>query len=149
MDYKVTDTELTDIADAIREKTGDDSPLEFPSGFIDAIDSIDGVPSGLEKTFDGSVSSGATVQDMQDELDLSGVLDGSEKLIIGVSVTGTSSGNGEIVAFIWEDGEVCSQLVQWSDHVELNGYLMYQKNNQKMLSDGSWFFGTYQIKAFC
>lgn len=39
-DYKVTDTELTSIANAIRTKTGGNAPLAFPTGFTDAISSI-------------------------------------------------------------------------------------------------------------
>lgn len=35
--YRTTDTELTSIADAIRVKTGNNSPLVYPTGFINAI----------------------------------------------------------------------------------------------------------------
>lgn len=41
-DYKVTDTELTSIANAIRTKTGGNAPLAFPTGFTDAIAGISG-----------------------------------------------------------------------------------------------------------
>lgn len=40
MDYKVTDTELTGIADAIRMKGETASPLTFPNGFTSAINAI-------------------------------------------------------------------------------------------------------------
>lgn len=40
MDYKVTDTELTGIADAIRMKGETAAPLTFPNGFTSAINAI-------------------------------------------------------------------------------------------------------------
>lgn len=42
-DYKVTDTQLGSIADAIRTKGGTSAQLEFPTGFVSAIAAI---PSG-------------------------------------------------------------------------------------------------------
>ncbi len=39
-DYKVTDTELTSIANAIRTKGGTQAQLEFPTGFVSAIQAI-------------------------------------------------------------------------------------------------------------
>lgn len=41
--YRVTDTELTGIANAIRTKGGTSAQLQFPNGFIDAINAL---PSG-------------------------------------------------------------------------------------------------------
>ena len=41
-DYKVTDTQLTDIADAIREKGETSESLEFPADFVSAIQNISG-----------------------------------------------------------------------------------------------------------
>ena len=41
--YVVTGTALSSIADAIRAKTGDSSELTFPTGFVDAIESIRGL----------------------------------------------------------------------------------------------------------
>lgn len=41
-DYLVTDTELTDVADAIRTKGGTSAALEWPTDFVDAIDAISG-----------------------------------------------------------------------------------------------------------
>lgn len=38
--YRTNTEELTSIADAIREKTGDNSPLIYPTGFISAISGI-------------------------------------------------------------------------------------------------------------
>ena len=39
-DYKVTDTELTSIANAIRTKGGTQAQLEFPTGFVNAVQAI-------------------------------------------------------------------------------------------------------------
>lgn len=39
--YLVTDTDLTSVADAIRTKGGTSAALEFPDGFVDAIDDIE------------------------------------------------------------------------------------------------------------
>lgn len=39
-DYKVTDTELTGIANAIRTKGGTSEQLVFPNGFTSAINAI-------------------------------------------------------------------------------------------------------------
>lgn len=41
-DYLVTDTELTDVADAIREKGGTSALLEWPDEYVDAIGAISG-----------------------------------------------------------------------------------------------------------
>ena len=38
--YIATDTDLTSVANAIRAKGGTSAPLEFPSGFVNAIDAI-------------------------------------------------------------------------------------------------------------
>lgn len=40
--YVVSDTSMTSVADKIREKGGTSAPLEYPQGFIDAIDAISG-----------------------------------------------------------------------------------------------------------
>jgi len=40
-DYLTTDTELTSVADAIREKGGTSAALVWPSGYVDAIGAIE------------------------------------------------------------------------------------------------------------
>jgi len=42
--YYTTTEELTSIANAIRAKTGNNSALIYPSGFINEIGNIDGKP---------------------------------------------------------------------------------------------------------
>jgi len=39
--YLVTDSDLTSVADAIREKGGTSAQLEFPTGFVDAVEAIE------------------------------------------------------------------------------------------------------------
>lgn len=56
-DYKVTDSELTGIANAIRTKGGTSSPLVFPNGFTSAIGAIptgSGVVQPLSVTQNGT-----------------------------------------------------------------------------------------------
>ena len=40
--YKVKDTSLAAVADAIREKAGTSDALEFPGGFVEAVNGISG-----------------------------------------------------------------------------------------------------------
>lgn len=40
--YKVTDTELTSVANAIRTKGGTQAQLEWPTGFVSAVNDISG-----------------------------------------------------------------------------------------------------------
>lgn len=54
MDYKVTDTELTSVADTIRSKAGTSSPLVWPTGFSDAVSSIGGSAILGTKTVEGN-----------------------------------------------------------------------------------------------
>lgn len=56
-DYKVTDTELTSIANAIRTKGGTQAQLEFPTGFVSAVQAIPtggGVIQPLSATQNGT-----------------------------------------------------------------------------------------------
>lgn len=64
-DYKVTDTELISIANAIRTKGGTSAQLEFPTGFVSAVNAIptgggDGyTESGLLVRYDGINNTGS------------------------------------------------------------------------------------------
>lgn len=57
--YKVTDTELTNVANAIRQKGGTQALLEWPNGFVSAVGDIEGgsAPILQSKTVSPSVSS--------------------------------------------------------------------------------------------
>lgn len=49
-DYKVTDTELTSVANKIRTKGGTQAQLEWPTGYVSAIDAISGSATLVTKT---------------------------------------------------------------------------------------------------
>lgn len=58
-DYLTNDTDLTSVADAIREKGGTSEPLEWPTGYVDAIEAIEtggGGGGGYVVSIDESVS---------------------------------------------------------------------------------------------
>lgn len=54
-DYKVTDTELTGIANAIRTKGGTSEQLVFPNGFTSAINDIPTGGGGGSRYASGNV----------------------------------------------------------------------------------------------
>ena len=60
-DYKVTDTELTSIANAIRARTGSNASLEFPTDFVDEL-IMGGIPRVGYGDADGAQSQSATQQ---------------------------------------------------------------------------------------
>ena len=53
--YKVNKTSLTAVAEAIREKAGTSEALEFPAGFVEAINDIEG--TAITVTLDNGVLS--------------------------------------------------------------------------------------------
>ena len=57
--YIVTGEQLTDIADAIRAKTGDSEQIVFPDGFVSSIDSVQNFE---EKTKTWSLPEAVTVE---------------------------------------------------------------------------------------
>ena len=66
-DYKVTDSELTGIANAIRTKGGTSSPLVFPNGFTSAIEAI---PTGGGSTLiTKNISANGTYDAEDDDAD--------------------------------------------------------------------------------
>lgn len=50
MDYLTNDTDLTAVADAIREKGGTSAALVWPSGYVDAIGAIESGGGGAAAT---------------------------------------------------------------------------------------------------
>lgn len=64
-DYKVTDTQLTAIADAIRAKTGGSATLEFPTEFVSEIGSISGGSTLVAK----SITANGTYDPTDDNAD--------------------------------------------------------------------------------
>lgn len=56
MNYIVSDTDMTSVADAIRTKGNTQAPLEFPSGFESAIANLGGDDSTLVELIDRSIT---------------------------------------------------------------------------------------------
>lgn len=88
MNYIVSDTDMTAVANAIRAKGGTSDPLSFPTGFCDAISQISG----------GGGSSGATVI-------ASGTWMGDATNNIQVAV-GKKMANTNFVFIVWLDNGV-------------------------------------------
>lgn len=66
-DYKVTDTQLSSIANAIRTRGGTSAPLEFPAAFVSAIENI---PSGSSPVLvSKSISQNGTYNPSDDNAD--------------------------------------------------------------------------------
>ena len=85
MDYKVTGTELTGIANAIRSKGGTSASLTFPSGFVSAISAISGGGSAVLGS--KSISENGTYLASADNLD------GFDQVVVDVQGGVTPSGS--------------------------------------------------------
>lgn len=87
--YKVTDTELTGVANAIRTKGGTSAQLEWPSGFSSAIAAI---PTGSATLIEKNITTNGTYNASGDNAD------GYSKVTVsvsgsgGITYTGTASG---------------------------------------------------------
>ena len=75
-DYKVTDSELTSVANAIRTKGGTQAQLEWPTGFSNAVAAI---PSGSATLIEKSITQNGTYNASSDNAD------GYSKVIVNVS----------------------------------------------------------------
>ena len=104
--YKVTDTDLTSVANAIRTKGGTSASLEFPSGFVTAIGNISG--GGGSTLITKSITANGTYNASSDNAD------GYSSVTVSVSggssnlVTGTFTGQAS------EKGTAKSITVQYS-----------------------------------
>ncbi len=88
-DYKVTDTELTSVANAIRTKGGTSAQLEWTSGFVSAIENIqNSYAAGDEGKV---VSNGALVAQSSQNIDQDGTYDTTLKNEVVVNVSGGGS----------------------------------------------------------
>ena len=66
--YVVSDTSLTAVADAIREKTGKSAQMAFPDGFVDEIGDISGGGGGLDWADVSEITIGANTIKNTNEL---------------------------------------------------------------------------------
>jgi len=77
--YKVTDSQLSSIANAIRTKGSTSAPLSFPDGFISAVNNI---PTG------GGANLGSLEVSVNGEYTPTGGLDGFDNVIVSVPQSG-------------------------------------------------------------
>lgn len=91
MNYKVSGTDLTSVADAIRTKGGTSESLSFPDGFVTAIGNI---PTGGEPTLiTKSITANGTYSAEDDDADgYSSVTVAVPSKIITGTFTGTTTG---------------------------------------------------------
>ena len=105
-DYKVTDTEMVSVANAIRTKGGTSEQLEWPTGFANAVAAI---PSGGSATLiEKSVTQNGTYNASSDNAD------GYSKVVVNVSGGGGDFPHGEPVG----QYEFETNLYSWETYVE-------------------------------
>lgn len=125
-DYKVTDTELTSIANAIRTKGGTQAQLEFPTGFVSAVQAI---PTGGGSTniLSGGDMPSASIGNNGDVY--LRFFDDSE--FVALEYLGIESNGGPYIdtGFILTPDTECEVDMQ---------YTSTPNNN-------SWMFGSYQV----
>ena len=136
-DYKVTDTELTSIANAIRTKGGTQAQLEFPTGFVSAVQAIPtgggGVIQSLSVTQNGTYNPPSGV-------------DGYAPVTVSVSGGGGAtilSGGAKPTSAIGSNGDI---------YLQTGGLLQPLVGSQSELSvivtaSGNWY-GYDPWKAF-
>lgn len=88
MDYLTNDTDLKKVADAIRAKGGTSAPLDYPSGFVSAIQAIQ---TGIAPQLVVTVTAGATVTATNGSKTISGTADSTGVCTLTVPETGTWS----------------------------------------------------------
>lgn len=100
-DYIVSSTELSSIADAIRQKGGTSASLSFPNEFVTAIQNISGGGSGAIGIVDEPDAAGGTIRHITavdlsaDTVQASYLLQGyTAHNAAGASITGTYQGGG-------------------------------------------------------
>lgn len=87
-EYAVNQADLTAVADAIREKGGTSDALEFPGGFVDAVEAIQG--------------SGYTIDDIANPYNVSGDI-----VITATEINGYAFSGAQITSVVAENATIC------------------------------------------
>ena len=123
MNYAVTDTQLTSIADSIRAKTGGTSSLAFPDEFVDGIGNI---TTFTENTTEMSLpTSGVTIAS-KETASAGAISIFGAKAIKSISCTGLPSG----VNFLYK-------LSSYSTSMTVNCYLYNSSSGTKSVSQSA------------
>jgi hypothetical protein len=115
MDYRVTDTELTTVADAIRAKAESEDALMWPNGFASKVASITGISSEDEGKV---VQNGALVAQTSRSITENGTYDTTtnDEVAINVSASGGPiMGTDEPDPSIGSDGDYYYKMVTAGD----------------------------------
>lgn len=107
-DYKVTDTELTSIANAIRTKGGTQAALEFPTGFVSAVQAI---PTG------GNIETNGLIMYLDGKNNTGSGHDGTASTWHDLSGNGN---NGIITGGVWGSDELQFDGSTWVNCGENN-----------------------------
>lgn len=118
--YVVDSKDLVDVADAIRTKGGTSASLEFPDGFVDAIEDISGGGSGKDHTFDIPQISGTYgYSGSSQEPTIVGYY--SDFMTLSGDTTATDIGTHTIVVTLkdinncqWRDGSTTPKNINWN-----------------------------------
>lgn len=147
-DYKVTDTQLTAIADAIRAKTGSNASLAFPTGFVSAIGGISG---GLSLTYESTFNTYLDAsEDCSSDVTLS-CLNGDEKFIVGLSINGGMNFQSTISGFYYDViTEVGQYMFDNGGVLNVDSGITWNAQNLQMSVSGTSavFEKSYLILAF-
>lgn len=118
-DYLTTTEELTSIADAIREKGGTEEPLEYPEGFVDAIEDISGGGGSAIAVTETADSHGGTVLSISG-VSLAGDTVKANRLLKGYTAHDAS---GNAITGTYEGGsEMNIQVYNGYDYVTSTSY---------------------------
>ena len=90
VDSTQLNSDLTDVADAIRTKGGTSSPLSFPTGFVNAIDAIQ--TGGSATLIEKSITANGTYNASSDSAD------GYSKVVVSVPASAVDTGTKSITA---------------------------------------------------
>lgn len=142
-DYKVTDTELTSIANAIRAKTGGSAQIEFPAEFVSEIGRISG--GGATNILSGTDAPTASVGSDGD-LYLQYGGEAETQSLSGFSIKKESSMSVSVseseVEFVYgSGGSIGAQAYKQVDLTDINTITV-------TMASGSHSYNNYQTERF-